>query len=82
MFGIMHKKELLESITTLREEWRQAREKKLLRKSELLAQGHDMGSVRHDRLYRDFKKLQHRFSVRINHLERTMNRKSSREKEQ
>jgi len=78
----MHKKELLESITALREEWRQAREKKLLRKAELVVQGHDIESVRHDRLYRDLKKLQHGYSVRINHLERTMNRKRSREKEE
>ncbi len=78
----MHKKEPLESIAALRHEWRQAREEKLSRKKDLLAGGHDMATVRHDRLYRDLRKRQHSFAVRIVHLERTMNRKRAREKEQ
>jgi hypothetical protein len=77
----MQEKDTPESITELRRDWRQAREEKLLRKRELLAGGHDMATVRHDRLYRDLRKQQHGFAVRIVHLERTMNRKRALEKE-
>ncbi len=78
----MNKKDLLESIASLRHEWRQARDEKLSRKKDLLSGGHDMAAVRRDRLYRDLRKRQHGVAVRIVHLERTMNRKRAREKEQ
>jgi hypothetical protein len=77
----MQEKEQLESIAVLRREWQLARDKKLSRKKELLAGGQDMAVVRHDRLYRDLRKRQHSYAVRIVHLERTMNRKRAREKE-
>ncbi len=76
----MQEKEILESITLLRGEWRQARDEKLSRKEEILAQGHDISKVRRDRQYRDLRKRQHGYAVRIIHLERTMNRKRAREK--
>ncbi|HOT46929.1 MAG TPA: hypothetical protein PLM53_16360 [Spirochaetota bacterium] len=76
----MQGKDLLESIAGLRHEWRQARDEKLTRKKDILAGGHDMAAVRRDRLYRDLRKRQHGYAVRIIHLERTMNRKRAREK--
>jgi hypothetical protein len=78
----MQKKDNLESIASLRQEWRRARQEKLSRKEELLAQGKDISAVRHDRRYRDLRKRQHGFAVRIVHLERSINRKRAHEKEQ
>ncbi len=77
----MQKKDTLESIAVLRREWRQARDEKLSRKEELLGQGRDISAVRHDRLYRDFRKRQHGYAARIIHLERIMSRKRAHEKE-
>jgi hypothetical protein len=78
----MNKKEPLESIASLRHEWRQARDEKLSRKKDLIAGGHDMAAVRRDRLYRNLRKRQHGFAVRIVQLERIINRKRAREKKQ
>lgn len=77
----MQEKDIHDSISELRREWRHARDEKLLRKKELLAGGHDMTAVRHDRLYRDLRKQQRGFAARIVHLERTLNRKRALEKE-
>lgn len=64
----------------LREEWRNAREAKLLRRDELLARGSGIAGVRHDRIYRELRRKQRGFAVRMLHLERAMNRKRAREK--
>jgi hypothetical protein len=77
----MKKEELLQAIARVREEWRAARTERLSRKRELLVPGHDMSTVRRDRLYRDLQKRQRRFAVLIVHLERRMNRIRAREKE-
>ena len=58
-----------------REEWRAARELKLLRKAALAAGGMDAAALRRDRVYRECRKRQRRAAVRIRHLERRMNRK-------
>ena len=74
----MDEKELLEDIDALRKRWREARGRKLSRKRELLLQGYDTASARHDRLYRDFQKEQRGLTRRIIHLEKTLNRKRAR----
>ncbi len=58
-----------------RDEWRAAREQKLLRKADLAAGGMDAATLRRDRVYREYRKRQMRAAVRIRHLERRMNRK-------
>jgi hypothetical protein len=76
----MKKEELQHAIAAAREAWRAARSDRLFRKEELCVLGSDITAVRHDRLYRELKKRQRRFAVRIVHLERKMNRMRSREK--
>jgi hypothetical protein len=78
----MKRKEIQESIGMLREEWRRTRKERLLHRDELLSQGLGIAAVRNDRLYRELRRRQRGFAVSMLHLERTMNRKRAREKEE
>jgi hypothetical protein len=70
-------RDLIENITAMRIRWRDARERKLSRKREIMALGRDVDTVRHDRLYRGYQKEQRSFFRRIRHLEKKLNRKKA-----
>lgn len=58
----------------LRIRWREARDKKINRKIELLRQGLTIDDVRHDKFYRALKKNQKYLSKMIRHIEIKINR--------
>ena len=58
----------------LRSEWQSLRDFKLSRKRELLLQEADIKEIRHDKLYRQYRKSQHNVSKKIRHIEITINK--------
>jgi hypothetical protein len=80
LLNILNINDLQEAIVKLREEWRIIRNERLSRKEELASMGNDAAAIRHDRAYRALRKRQHYFTVRITHLERSLNRKRAHEK--
>ncbi len=70
----MNEREMRDELQKLRDQWRSARDQKLLRKTELRRDGMDTHGVRHDREYRVHRKAQRSLSKLIRHLERRLNR--------
>ncbi len=66
--------DIMDDIRLKRDEWRIIREKKLARKKELLALGHDKRSVRRDKTFKSLRKEQDRLSKLIRHAERRLSR--------
>ena len=58
----------------LRSEWKSLKGLKLSRKRELLLQEADIKDIRHDKLYRQYRKSQYNVSKKIRHIEIKINK--------
>jgi hypothetical protein len=74
----MNEKDMRAGLESLRIQWRNARGYKLSRKRELMNQGGDVAAVRHDRVYRIYRKAQRHFARLVRHMESRLNRKRAR----
>ncbi len=69
--------QLISRRDTLRLNWREVRDERLILRRSLIERGLEPNEIRRDRLYRKLKKEQSGFSKKIRHLEREINRKRS-----
>lgn len=70
--------ELKRDLQKKRAVWKRIRNRKLVRKEELLRQEFDARRIRKDRTYKKLQREQSQLSKKIKHIERKLNRKQAR----